>query len=674
MWDTMLMKSKSGIFLVLGGILGALSLWLFMWQQDDEADLEDHGIVVGNDAGETRRTGNERELLAKVGVIRGSLVDSRGEPVAGKLLFKISPPPGARGTLVQSRQEELLIGPDGKFTSSPLGYSLIDLLVRPESGANLKRRFLKLEGVDLDLGILVVQQGGHVSGSVLDEEGDPVGNARILIGVRGRRAGSQGVGVFMVGIDQDSAQESFTKEDGSFDIRDVATGRVVLIVTAPGFAPQTATNIVLEENGEETLEIELRRARTLNVEIREKGAGRLISGADIELDALDYEPGDQVLQEFNQIRRTTGKGGVAIVSGLARRRYRLRVFASGYIVPQDVIVGRDDTLVTIELRENGEIFGRVFDRQNGQSIGDFEVKTGYLRRRAKGQDFEIIVGEEAAKHFHQPLDKGIYGLRNGQYPSVRISIEASGFAGGSIEVEGLRPGEVRRADLGLVAESIIAGKILSHDYKPLDGAEVTATFNGDQGDEDDAAERALMTGNVASVDPLNGAVRFLPRQTTTVMTDEEGNFRLTGLSPGRYRLTASHPRQQDSTDAEYVLEARQHLKDIEIQLRPAGGVRGQVFDENGKTVPGAVVSVRTAAPSGIASGVAALALTEEVKSVNADQDGVFLLTGIKPGSYSLLATGSDLLQEGQSEALAVQVPIRIRPGVDLEKRMQLQSR
>jgi hypothetical protein len=149
-----------------------------------------------------------------------------------------------------------------------------------------------------------------------------------------------------------------------------------------------------------------------------------------------------------------------------------------------------------------------------------------------------------------------------------------------------------------------------------------------------ASIEGRVTNSVTGEGVAGAKVRVLDRHSSVfeTVTDSGGLYRLTGLTDGDYRAEFWKDGYSDKTDMTSPLQqimlgggylhasgdvpARQ-----DALLRPWGGLRGRVVDEDGK--PAAKVRVRI----------------EPVGETNerTDENGEFAFQGLAPGSYELVA-------------------------------------
>lgn len=168
----------------------------------------------------------------------------------------------------------------------------------------------------------------------------------------------------------------------------------------------------------------------------------------------------------------------------------------------------------------------------------------------------------------------------------------------------------------------------------------------DVGPSGATADFALVPGGVIEgvvVDektrtPVAGAIVSARRDSSSIMLAEtggviatagsDGKFRVAGLRPGAYELGAVGGGKRSKAPTVVGLGIAEQVGDVEILVGQSPLVRGTVIDDNGAAVGKAMV--RAFGPDG-------------GDEVSADDKGVFVMEGLTPGKYMLIATSAEHL-------------------------------
>ena len=260
----------------------------------------------------------------------------------------------------------------------------------------------------------------------------------------------------------------------------------------------------------------------------------------------------------------------------------------------------------------------------------------------------------------------------GQY---RIAAERNGFVrqehgakrpGRAGATVALSPGEILRdVKIALTPQSVIAGRVFDEDGEPLASISVQALRQG-------------FSRGRREWFPVNGAT-----------TNDLGEYRIHGLAPGRYFLTATarlgrvhsdeaypivyHPGSLDPSGAVPVeLNAGAVYSGIDFSLRrvATGQIRGRIIGSPSRRM---AVMLLPAAGS-------AVRYANADRAAAIDNDGRYEIRGVLPGSYILSARANESGRM-QSAAQPVQVAagsiteanLALGPGIEIKGAVKIEG-
>jgi len=289
---------------------------------------------------------------------------------------------------------------------------------------------------------------------------------------------------------------------------------------------------------------------------------------------------------------------------------------------------RPEDLCTIE--------GQAVNALTGEPVKKAQVIMNNLGGRANANLGAIT---DAAGHFTiEKIDPGRYNIsaeRNG-YVHFQYGARTPDRPGAPVTLD---PGQKRRdLVLKLVPQGVITGKVLDEDGEPVEYAQI----------------RAMRYAFVRGKRQMAGGV--------TSGTDDLGEYRIYGLSPGKYYISASYRRHSSMTptqDRQPAAEANEGyaptyfpgttdpgsasaiqvpagamLGGVDITLRKARTVRirGHLVNPAGEELP-PFVSIRVVPRDGV--------FLNSPYMARAGRGGVFEIRDLTPGAYMLLAQWSD---------------------------------
>jgi protocatechuate 3,4-dioxygenase beta subunit len=246
------------------------------------------------------------------------------------------------------------------------------------------------------------------------------------------------------------------------------------------------------------------------------------------------------------------------------------------------------------------IRGRVGDRA-GSPIADATI-AGRIAGPGGSES-----GAEARSGADGRFDLG--GLSQARY---WLSVTADGYAEANRTVQ---PGD-ERVEFILESAGTITGLVVDESGKPLDSFVVAA-------------------------EPADDRRGSLGRS----VENENGRFKVEGLSPGGYVLQVTAPDRAPGTRSDVVVAAGGTVDVGRIRLPRGGVVRGTVADAQGTPVPGATVSAQAVGREYSAF------IMNGAESVS-DQGGAFELRGVLDGTVVAVARHPEYA-DGRSEPFEV---------------------
>jgi len=166
----------------------------------------------------------------------------------------------------------------------------------------------------------------------------------------------------------------------------------------------------------------------------------------------------------------------------------------------------------------------------------------------------------------------------------------------------------------------------------------------------------------------------------TVTTDAAGRFAMTGIAPGKYRLSAEHngfivttygARGPGKPGTLLTLETGQNSSDLTMRLTPHGVIAGRVLDEEGEPVPSANVQVSRQ------QYIQGRKQMSRMNGASTNDLGEYRVFGLAPGRYYVSADTrpNQMLPQTEDEYVttyfpratdgAAAAPIDVTPGAQL---------
>ncbi len=611
--------------------------------------------------------------LRPVAPIRGVVTDSSGRPVGGA---KIRAEPRGSGVAAVSMLASVPVtsAADGSFqvAEATYGYAY-RLTTRAPGYANALLDLPPLEpGLAAQPVHLVLNKGRPVLGTVVDTEGDPVAEAQVSL------LWPLDPSDFRSRLEMPAAAAA-TDDQGSFVLPATDPSEYEVRVSHSDYADRPLSTVDVPA-GESEFDL---------------GDLTLVAGATIHgiVTGVDGEPvARAAIQALERNRigaaartATTDADGRFHLYGFSSDLADLGVRAAGYplLVRPGVRVDSADP-VRIELQPGASVAGRVLDN-GGNGAAGIPVRLRIERDYRSGGDPRLWTGAET---FPRRVTDQDGRFRFDRIAAGTWSAEArKGTEGAKLDKIELIPGAEREIELVLqtrdrltvivttavgepVAHAQITiespGELLPSGYGRTDGSgqslmditpgSVTVKVGHEQlrdasrqvqlepGDNEllfELQPGLEISGTVRSHDGAPLALATVAAVTvhsfdtefhrTNTVSDESGAFRLTGLEPGRYNVTARSPGYADGGPDQPIRTGDDAIGGLEIVLEPGAFIVGVV---TGLT-PSDLTQVR-------------IRVSTRARSRNAapDTEGKFTVDGLAPGTWSIVASkgtpGSEL--------------------------------
>ncbi|RDY67621.1 PEGA domain-containing protein, partial [Halobacillus trueperi] len=369
-----------------------------------------------------------------------------------------------------------------------------------------------------------------------------------------------------------------TDENGNFSIPGLPPTTVIVSAVAPGYGT-ASTAVLLSPNATVSTTLALvANPGGVTGTVTAEGTGDPISGA--------------VVQVFDATRAlvatlVTDPDGVYQFSNLSAGAYRIVVTASGFgAAIQDVdIASNQITQADFVLSENpGNIQGLVFNEATGEPL--IGVTVVIRQFSPTGPIIQTTATDSNGEFLVMGLDPGVY------------AVTAFTLSFGS-----------RTTTVSVTADTTTMVTLaLSPDAGAVEGI-VTSAVSGEG-----------LRDTRVSVYDVNGVL------VVVTQTDNEGRYRVEGLSPGSYTLVFFHPSFQIASIGTMILANETSI--VNAALNPSPGmIEGQVLDAFGEfPLSGAVVQL-----------FPAQSLIPVANAVT-DQDGFYSFSGVAPGEYTVTAS------------------------------------
>ena len=323
----------------------------------------------------------------------------------------------------------------------------------------------------------------------------------------------------------------------------------------------------------------------------------------------------------NRTEEPSGPDGAFLLEGLtAGESYELQAMGGAGLGPRKSGVVAPADGVELTVNGTGQIRGRVVDGDSGRALSDFQVR--YQPDAQGGMRFVMRGGPGRGRG---PYERQPFHAEDGSFvledvPAGRWAVEAfaQGYQAGSAASITVGEGETSDSvEVRLTKGGVLSGRVVeSRTGKPILDATVRAEPAG-------GAQRMGMfrIGGEGGDDETS--------------SDADGRYELTGLAPGNWVVTATHP---DWSEATASVEIKDAPASADIKLGRGGSVAGAVL-AGGRPVAGASVTIAASGDSGMRPGAGFMGGGEQ--GALSDEGGRFRFDRLNPGRYQLSAALRD---------------------------------
>jgi|GEM_PF-2312729 len=450
----------------------------------------------------------------------------------------------------------------------------------------------------------------NFEGVVQDRKGVPLPDVLVIAWPKGKRG--------------EAVAQARSGQDGRFLLSGLWPGRWKLLVEAGGLGT-LATERQVPEDGQAVLALE-GESRTLTGIVTD-GTGRPQPDAQVILGGAGLRWTRKAKSDVN---------GIFAIDGLGAGKFTLRATLGKRISAAAVVLLAETILrlphVRLSLQPGVFIEGKVVD-DTGTPLADATVDVMAMPSDdlpvsgQSGPDGRFRLGP-IAQGKHQVLARlDDYVLLDAPEPQLGARSRES------FELRMARPARV-------------GGRLLDESGQPMAGVQVSAICLIGGRDDLVVIPGALPPAAEAAELPVGRLLR--PGGVRSSPTDKDGNFSITGLSPGRTRVEILHPDKLPFR-REPLLLAPGDVRDMgDLTMVTGSTVTGKVLDDEGRACEGALVEARLAGRS-----------ARPIVRSRTEANGEFFLR-VPLGDYRLTAQ-TEKLVSSSPHAVRVQANVPTQP-------------
>jgi RNA polymerase sigma factor (sigma-70 family) len=602
--------------------------------------------------------------------VKGRVTDPGGQPVAGaKVWFEIVGFQGSSGGEYAGKPPALaLSAEDGSFSlpvpvqfTLSITVSLANPLVfvaasHPASGVGRSTPIpIPASGGRWPGDVAVVLASGcAVEGSVTDEEGRPIGGAKVRLKrlLAADPKDNQRLGSIQALL------ETYSRSEGSYRISGVERGEVEVKASAVGYALQMIPQLEVEGDLVRQ-DIVLIRGGTVEGKVTDSGGNPLGNSEVVAFLERGGEEGNplgysefyrrmSLLWAVGPASARTGPDGRFRLECLAPGAYTVAARCEGYEAAKSSPVHPGDPSIDLVLTRYSAVRGTVVASDTKEPIQMFTVEV--LDRSKMPPVFEKLKSLDGSNLLTALGEKELYQLHD--YVKASEGCILFQDPSGRFLFDGLQPGSY----ILLVAAAGFDFRF--HEVVLKGGQETVAEVALERGGSIEGRVLDAETGvpiPAAEVDCFVEEVALMVRPSTgSIFTDEEGTFAIGGLSTsaifgpqkGTYRIRASHPLYLKGSSP-LVEVAPGERASVELRLSPAGRLEGTIRGiprsfEGQKSILRELVLKKAGSKKQIVS--------DGCSGLNLYDDGTYWADSLEPGTY-LLSIQRQEIELGKEESI-----------------------
>ncbi|MHC4924246.1 MAG: carboxypeptidase regulatory-like domain-containing protein, partial [Planctomycetota bacterium] len=587
----------------------------------------------------------------------------------GELVFRLREPGTVAGRVVEAETETplenvmVLAGDavgvrtdsDGKFTLEDVPSGEFDLLAQVKGYVTLTHEADTTAEDAMDL-VLEMEPSAWVGGIVLDESGNAVAGAKVVVG--------SGIDAPMVGRVVTVNHEVTSGPDGRFKATSLRAGRSFTLhaSTADSISPEVETPKLEKGESLDDIELRLEPAAVLMVTVKD-AEGNPVADASVRHEAIEAEDtvsvsGPGFVQDMLNVAMPgaarTDESGKARLAPVKPGPTKVTVTRQDFRTANSEAAAVSGEVVSVEitLDPGAVITGTVVDDQ-GEPVGGAKV---VAQRLAMG---DIVRQERMTDGEGKFSIGGLHGKGFTVSASHERYVESS--------LNNIDP------EAGPVVVTLQRGGGL---------VGVAVDFEGNPVTKFRVSKKR--TDTEEQPNPMNFA-RFAQDYMGTNFEDEGGNFRLDGLEPGIYEITVNAEGLAPGRVADVEITADEETA-ITVELPEGLTLRGIVVKkEDGAPVAGARVKVAGEGLFGqmdmefdvgdddlgaMAGARDAFEMFGGGSGNDTGADGTFEIKGLEPGSINLQISARGL---APGSVKGVRLPASDELRIELEQEAAIEG-